>query len=65
MTVPGKNEIMKILESLNIRFVKGTSTAKLNNTLKSKLQKDHQIHQQLKALDILHLYLCLKLEVIS
>ena len=47
-----RNEILKILDSMNITFEKNTSTAKLNSTLKNKLPQDHPIHKYLQALDI-------------
>ena len=47
-----QNEVLKILKSLNVSFDKGTTTARLNNILKNKLQLDHPIHEFLKALDI-------------
>ena len=39
-----QNEVLKILDSLNISFTKGTLTAKLLDTLKKKLREDHPLH---------------------
>ena len=47
-----RNEVLKILDSLNISFAKNTSTDRLNTCLKNRLQQDHPIHQYLKGLDL-------------
>ena len=47
-----RNDVFKILESLNISVSKSTSTTNLNRALSNRLQQDHPIHKFLKALNL-------------